>query len=452
MSMKENDTTLFWDRTLKKIKARLNNDMIFDNFFRDTYIDHIDGNAMFVVCPNALSAMVLGTTYKTLVDKIVTESSESIFDIHFIEKPSTKTEAKIQIEKPAYFADNYISPQYTFKSFVVGQSNLEASQASIIVANNPGNQFNPLLIYGDSGLGKTHLLQAIGNEIREKKPNLKILYVHAQDFFQEFVKYTQGQKDGKNFIDWFKESVDVLLVDDVQFLANKRATEESFFTIYNNMYAAGKQVVLTSDMHPSKLNGLDERLKTRFVQGLPVSVGAPDEAMCQEILKLRIQANNLDVNDFDPDAIGFFAKKFGRNVRELEGAFDRLLFYTVNIVPTKHITLKIAMDSVRSLIDIRDEEARLSEERIINTVAEYYNIPAREITGKIRTSQIALARHISMYLIRTLLDVPFVKIGQIFGGKDHATVMSGVQKVEKGMKVDADLKKAVTELTERLKK
>ena len=269
---------------------------------------------------------------------------------------------------------------------------------------------------------------------------------------RQFVRFTKNETGGKNFVEWFQENVDVLLVDDVQMLANKRATEEYFFNIYNYMYANSKQVVLTSDVHPSKINGLDERLKSRFIHGLPVSIQPPESETCEEILKSKIASSDLDISDFDPEVIEYFARKFSKNVRELEGAFDRLLFYTVNIKPTKHIDLATAMDSVSSLVDVKDDETRLSEQKIINVVAEYYGLPSYQLTGKIRTSQIALARHIAMYLIRTLLDVPFTKIGLVFGGKDHATVMNGVQKVEKSMKTDPELKAAITELTGRLKK
>jgi chromosomal replication initiator protein len=166
-----------------------------------------------------------------------------------------------------------------------------------------------------------------------------VLYVHAQEFLNEFIKYVQGDNEGTNLVEWFKNSVDLLLVDDVQFLANKPRTEETFFSIYNNFYSAGKQVVLTSDQNPTLLNGLDERLKTRFVSGLPLAIKPIEKETCESILRLKIEANGLNVNDFDPDVITYFATTFGKNVRVLEGALDRLLFYTVNIHQTKHIDL-----------------------------------------------------------------------------------------------------------------
>jgi len=334
---------------------------------------------------------------------------------------------------------------------VVGPANREAYQAALMVTQNPGETYNPVLIYGDSGLGKTHLLNAIGNAINEKYPSLRVLYVTAQDFFNEYLKFVSGTQTGISIIDWFKQSVDVLLIDDVQFLTNKQKTEETFFAIYSNFYSAGKQVVLTADQHPKYLNGLDERLKTRFVGGLPLSIKAPEKETCEAILKLRIEANGLNVSDFDPEVITYFAGKFSSNIRELEGALDRLLFYIISIKPTKHVDLATAMAAVDSLVDVQDDQTKLSEDKIINAVADYYSLAPYQLTGKIRTSQIAMARHIAMYLIRTMLDVPFTKIGQTFGGKDHATVMNGVEKVENSLKTDKDLFKAVSELEARLK-
>jgi chromosomal replication initiator protein len=440
-----------WDRILLKIKAKMNDQLVYDSFFEGSYIDSIQDNQMIVVANSGLAVSILSTKYKDMVDGIVHEATESNFQIKFVEKDDIKKTVEIKPVKPAFFADSEINPQYTFKNYVVGPSNREAYQASLMISQNPGKLFNPLLIFGGSGLGKTHLLHAIGNAVKEKFPTTRVLYVHAQEFLNEFIKYVQGDNEGTNLVEWFKNSVDLLLVDDVQFLANKPRTEETFFSIYNNFYSAGKQVVLTSDQNPTLLNGLDERLKTRFVSGLPLAIKPIEKETCESILRLKIEANGLNVNDFDPDVITYFATTFGKNVRVLEGALDRLLFYTVNIHQAKHIDLKVAMDSVSSLEGAEDAKTQLSEDKIINAVADYYSLAPYQLTGKIRTSQIAMARHIAMYLIRTMLDVPFTKIGQTFGGKDHATVMNGVEKVENSIKTDKALAKAVSELETRLK-
>jgi chromosomal replication initiator protein len=440
-----------WDRILIKIKAKMNDPLVYDSFFEGSYIDSIHDNQMIVVANSGLAVSILSTKYKDMIDGVVHDATESNFDIKFVQKEDIKKTVEIKPTKRAFFSDSDINPQYTFKNFVVGPSNREAYQAALMISQNPGKLFNPVLIYGGSGLGKTHLLHAIGNAVKEKFPTMKVLYVHAQDFLNEYIKYVNGQNEGTNLVEWFRQEVDLLLVDDVQFLANKPRTEETFFSIYNNFYSVGKQVVLTSDQNPSLLNGLDDRLKSRFVSGLPLAIKPIEKETCESILRLKIDANGLDVNDFDPEVISYFATTFGKNVRVLEGAFDRLLFYTVNIHKTKHIDLSTAMDSVSSLAEAQDAKTQLSEEKIINAVADYYSLAPYQLTGKIRTSQIAMARHIAMYLIRTMLDVPFTKIGQTFGGKDHATVMNGVEKVENSLKTDKDLFKAVSELEARLK-
>ncbi len=445
------EITQMWDRILPRIKEELGNNLVFDSLFADSYIDSIQGNEMLVVVNTLMAANVLNDNYKEMVNKVISEATESNFIAKFMTIDEAKKKTIVQEpETPAYFGDSVLNPNYTFKNFIVGNSNREAYQAALLASQDPGRLYNPILIYGDSGLGKTHLLHAIGNAAKEKFPKLKVLYVHAQEFLDEYIKYVKGDREGVSIVDWFKSSVDMLLVDDVQFLSNKKSTEETFFSIYNNLYAAHKQIVLTSDQHPSKLNGLDVRLQTRFTQGLPLSINQPELETCENILKMRIIANGLNPDDFDSDALSFLASKFGKNVRELEGAFDRLLFYTINIQPTKHIDLKTVMNSVSGLINVKDAEEKLSEQKIIDTVADYYNLAPYQLTGNIRTSQIAMARHISMYLIRLLLDTPFTKIGKAFGGKDHATVMNGVNKVEKQLKTDETLKKVVEELKKRL--
>lgn len=452
MNASISEITQLWDRILPRIKDEMNDNMVFDSFLSDSYIDSIQGNEMNVVVNSSVASSVLNSKYKDMINSVVASATESNFVVKFItsSEVADKKVNKIE-EKTPYFSDSVLNPNYTFKTFVVGPSNREAYQASLMASQNPGKLYNPILIWGDSGLGKTHLLHAIGNAAKEKLPKLKVLYVHAQEFLDEYIKYVKGDREGVSIVDWFKSSVDMLLIDDVQFLSNKKNTEETFFSIYNNFHAMNKQIVITSDQHPSKLNGLDDRLKTRFVQGLPLSISQPEKETCENILRMRIEANGLNISDFDEDALAFLASRFGKNVRELEGAFDRLLFYTINIQPSKHIDLKTAMKSVSGLVNIKDDEEKLSEQKIINVVADYYNLAPHQITGNIRTSQIAMARHIAMYLIRDMLDTPFTKIGKAFGGKDHATVMNGVNKVEKSLKTDDSLKEAVNELKDRLK-
>jgi chromosomal replication initiator protein len=442
-----------WDRVLEKLQTRINDRHIFDSFFSDTYIHTIDGDEIKVVVNSGLAANLLSTKYLDVLGLTVSEITQTNFKLNFVQKVDLEKNIKNTEKKPAFFANSFVNRKYTFDNFVVGTSNREAHQAAVLIASNPGKLFNynPLFIYAQSGLGKTHLLHAIGNYVRENAPSLKVLYITTDDFVDEFIKYVSGEKDSDNMKDFFK-AVDVLMIDDIQFLSEKVKTEEMFFHIFNHLVNAGKQIILTSDRHPSEIRGIESRLVTRFNSGLTMSISVPDLTTRVAILKKKIEANGLDITYFDEEVFHFFAERFSNNVRELEGALNRLVFYVINIKQTKHITMAIAIESVQPLIGSGSPISSLTENRIINTVADYYNLTSQQLTGRIRTTQIAMARHIAMYLIRTLLDTPFLKIGVLFGGKDHSTVMNAVKKVEKSLKVDEAIATAVDQLQKRLKK
>ncbi len=445
-----------WGRALKRIEEQLGEKQLFDSFFADSYIYEIRDNVIVVVVSTALAKNLMSSKYYDLVANVVNEITQSNFRLEFllnseIKQSQTTVEQSAVSKKPQYFKDAVLNPNLTFDNFVVGLFNREASQASLLIASNPGKMFNPLFIHSQCGLGKTHLLHAIGNYIsKERNPNAKILYITANDFVEEYIRYVRGEKESQSLKDFFAD-VDVLLLDDVQFLENKVNTQEMFFYIYSNMINHGKQIVITSDRQPNELVKLEDRLVTRFSQGLVVKIEEPDQNTCVEILRKKIEALGLDVNRFDENVLYFYADKFSKNVRELEGALHRLIFVTANIKKTDKVTIEDAVDAVSSLVGGNQLKTQLNEQKIINVVADYYNLTPSQLTGKIRTGQIALARHIAMYLIRQMLDVPLKKIGDMFGGKDHTTVMSAISKVDKELKTNEGLKKAIGELEKRLK-
>lgn len=447
------EITQLWDKALIKIEERLGEKQIFDSFFANSYINEINNNEITVVVNSALAARLISTKYNDIITDIINELTESNFRMKYILASEIKqTESPVNVvKKQNYFKDATLNPKLTFDNFVVGDFNREASQAALYVASNPGKTFaQPLFIYSNSGLGKTHLLQAIGNYIlKEVKPGAKILYIAASDFVEEFIRFIKGEKDAQSLKDFF-DTVDVLLLDDVQLLANKNQTQEMFFTIYNKLIENNKQIVLTSDKQPSELHGLEDRLVTRFTKGLTVNIKEPDQNTCVEILKKKIIANGLDLDIFDDSVLYFFAEKFSKDIRELEGALNRLIFHIITSKQTGRITMDVAVEAVQSLVGGKSISTQLNEQKIINVVADYYNLTSSQLTGKIRTGQIALARHIAMYLIRIKLDVPLKKIGDMFGGKDHTTVMSAITKVEKELKTNETLKAAVEELEKRL--
>ena len=448
--------TQLWDRSLRKIEEQLGEKQLFDSFFAGSYIYEVKGDTITVVVNSALAKSLIKTKYMDLVTLVVNEVTQSNFKLDFVVEADVKgreqiIETPVQQKKQQYFQNAVLNTNLTFDNFVVGSFNREASQAALLIASNPGTMFNPLFIYSHSGLGKTHLLHAVGNYIiKEKKPNAKILYITANDFVEEYIRYVRGEKESQSLKDFFAD-VDVLLLDDVQFLANKVNTEEMFFYIYTSMINSGRQIVITSDRQPNELKDLEDRLVTRFTQGLVVKIEEPDQNTCVEILRKKIESNGLDLSNFDENVLYFYADRFSKNVRELEGALNRLIFTVVTMKKTDKITMDVAVEAVSSLVGGKQLATQLNEQKIINVVADYYNLTSSQLTGKIRTGQIALARHLAMYLIRDMLDVSLKKIGDMFGGKDHTTVMSAIQKVDKELKTDESLQRAVEELKKRLK-
>ena len=445
-----------WQQTLKVIDKKLDERAIFDSFFANSYIQDIKGNTVTVAVGSATAERLLSSRYVDIIKDSLGEVTDNNYDLVFVQqdsiaKSNTKNLfAQKEESEPSFFKDAKLDTNLTFDSFVEGAFNIEAYRAASVVAKNPGQAFNPLFIYSNSGLGKTHLLHAIGNKIQAKNPKAKILYIDANDFVDEYVKYVKGEKESETLKDFFS-SIDVLLLDDVQFLQNKVKTEEMFFYIYQKMINNNKQVVITSDRQPTELKGLEDRLVTRFSQGLTVNINNPDQATCVKILEKQIENAGLDISNFDPAVLHFYADKFSDNVRELEGKFNRLIFYVSEIKQVEKIDLDVAIEAVSNITNVKNAAAQLSEQKIINVVSDYYNLAPGQLVGKTRTGQIALARHVAMYLIRINIDIPLTKIGAMFGGRDHTTVMNGITKVEEMLKTDESLKAVINDLQKTLK-
>ena len=438
-----------WERILEGVKEDFDA-KVYDSMLLDSYLSRIDGTKLVVVVNSSTAAKLLNENYSDFINGVVRSKTQSDYVVEFIDKEHEEIDVAVEEKNSVFFKSSFINQQLNFDNFVVGESNREASQAALVIAANPGRTYNPLFIYSDSGLGKTHLLHAVGNYIKTNNPSKKVLYLPAEDFFDEYVNYVKGKESSEDLVSFFKREVDVLLLDDVQLLANKKNTLVIFFNVFSSMLNAGKQVVVASDKSPNELEGFEARLITRFNAGLTVNIKALDLETSKNILRTKIKMLDLDINNIDEEAIDFYAKKFSRSVRDLEGALNRLMFISTIKGPGR-ITLEVAMDAVKNQLDIETEKQTLSEQKILNVVADYYNLPVHQLTGKQRTNQVAMPRHIAMYLIRTLLDVSYTKIGQSFGGKDHSTVMNGVEKVEKQLKTDQSLQKAIEDLKNKLK-
>ena len=440
-----------WESVLSLLKETIEDRHVFDSFFATTKLYKIDGNKFIILTTSKLSYTFLSSRYLSSIENAVKNVTETNYSISFINQDDIQSSIQTMGEEPKhnFFQSCSLNSKYTFDNFVVGNSNQEAVQASLFITTSPGESFNPLFIYSKSGLGKTHLLHAIGNHIKEKRPFYRVLYITTDAFIDEFVKYVRGNQQDESLKDFLK-TVDVLLVDDIQFLSEKNKTAEMFFNVFNYLISNGKQVVLTSDKSPNELKGLDDRLVSRFNMGLSVNIKNPDVDTCIEILKRKIEANSLNINDFDYDGLIYLAENFSRNVRELEGALNRLLFYKISTKHTSKIDVDTIMDSVSGIKSIKDKSKSLTEDRIIEVVGDYYRLTEEQIKSKVRTSQIALARQICMYLCRNIFNTPFVQIGKIFGGRDHSTVMTAVEKVENLLKTDTQLSTAISQIKKSL--
>ena len=451
------ETTRLWEKALKKIEEKLNEKKTFDSWFADTYIYDINGSLITIAVKRPVAKVLLSGQYKQLILSTLADITDDNYEVAFVtydeianasKKSGITSKSSEKEVKAKYFENASIKFDLTFDNFVVGDCNKEAHKAAKYVAENDDILFNPLFIYSHSGLGKTHLLCAIGNKILERKPNAKILYIAANDLVEEYVKFLRAEKEGNSLKDFFK-TVDVLLLDDVQFLAGKTRTEEMFFYIYQDMIGKNKKVIITSDRQPIELNNLEDRLVTRFKQGLTVSIKEPDLDTCAGIFKAKLLDYGIPEDRVDPLVINFVAEKFNKDIREIEGVAKRLKFFSLD---GEKITVESAITVIGEIRGGNEVENTINIQKIINVVADYYKISPAQLASKVRTGQVALARHIAMYLIRRHLDVSLERIGDAFGGKDHTTVMSGINRVDKELKTNEQLRQAIDELEANLNK
>ncbi len=450
-SIKDRQVMEIYQKLLERIRESTDH-KLFDNMFSgDSFeLKSLDnGHALFVADSESNAAMIR-SAFSTMITNDLNEITESKYTIEITDRFSyAKRKDAVEQADTKFFQNCHISSTYTFENFVTGPCNKDAYLASLFAVENPGKS-NPIFLYSKSGLGKTHLLQAIGNSYKSKHPDSRVLFITTDDFVSEFVRFIKGNKGSENLKDFFS-TVDILLVDDIQFLARKEDTQVMFFNVFNLLVSQGKQIVITSDRSPVELKGLQDRLVSRFSGGLSIGITNPDKDTLVEILKMKIKANNLKVEFFEPQVLDYLAFNYSKNVRELEGAFTKLLFALTIHKPEGKITLQFTKsvfedDEVRRL-----QSGKIDIGKIISEVAQYYSLTESQLKSKVRTSQIALARQIAMYLSRTLLNLPYQEIGRQFG-KDHTTVLANVQKIDKNMNSDPTLKKAVKELTDDIKK
>ena len=334
---------------------------------------------------------------------------------------------------------------YTFENFIVGGSNKLAEAACRAVANHTEDSFNPLFIYGGSGLGKTHLLCAIRNSVKAKNPSMKVLYLKGDEFTNEMVEaISQGVAARKIFREKYRY-LDMLLIDDIQFIGGKESTQEEFFHTFNTLYEGKKQIVLTSDRPPKEIKTLEERLRTRFEWGLIADIQPPD--IETRIAILNRKAKDLGV-DLSPEVADYIAQRLKKNIRQLEGAIKKLK--ALLILDHVEINIAAAQNAIRDVLSDNVTVPVLID-RVLSEVSSYFGLTAEDLCSKKRTAEIAMARQIAMYAIREMAAVSLTQIGDVFGGRDHTTVMHSIHKVEDEMKVNPHLKSDVDEIMANIK-
>lgn len=450
---------ILWSNFLDQIKDELS-PVLFNTWFAETKLFRLHNGKAYIVVPLSVHKKHLIDNYHDLIVNTLSDVTGSIYDLELLLEDEVEEEKKKEVlikqeqleqertKSVNTFHSNLMS-KYTFDNFIVGNSNKFAHAAALSVAENPGNMYNPLFIYGNSGLGKTHLMHAIGNYMVEHL-NKKVLYVTSDQFIQDFINMNKKDDKGTNlsFVELFKNkyrNIDVLIIDDIQFLSGANATQNEFFNTFNSLHNDNKQIIISSDRSPDDLKVFEDRLKTRFCWGLTVNIFPPDFQLRTEIIRKKIIAGNFE-QEIPEDVIQYIASNINTDVRNLEGSITRVLAYAA-IWGKSEITLDLAIDALKDFIS-KGMGEKDDIHRIQKIVSDYFQISVEDIRSKKRSSNISFPRQIAMYLCRTMTNESFPKIGTEFGGKDHSTVMHSVEKIENEIKVNKDL----ANIIEKLKK
>lgn len=428
------DITEIWDKTLQSVKENINSPVGYNVHIKSSSPVSLINSVFTISVPTSINKNIIEFRYKNFIEssleKVTSEklSLEIVIGDSNIKADKENNDKKIPIQ---YETNNYgVNSKYTFDNFVVGSSNEYASAAAKKTAEAPGQIYNPLFIYGNSGLGKTHLMHAIGNKIKENNPSSNVIYVPCERFTNEFIvsirEFTTDKFRSKY------RAADVLLVDDVQFLEGKEAVQEEFFHTFNELFNYNKQIVLTSDRKPSDLTTLTDRLRTRFGQGLTIDISVPNYETRVAILQKKSQAHNVII---DNDILEYIADHIRSSIRELEGA----LLNVISMSEIKHcdITMDFVKKTLESVIS-GDDKIKVTPKKIIQRVSVYYNISENDLTGKIKTKEIAIPRQVAMYLCRKLLSLNDTSISKEFS-KDRTTVKHNIEKIESEINTDENL-------------
>lgn len=442
-----------WQAVLGEIETSVSH-AVFMTWFKPTeLVIHPDGSFSIAVS-NVFAKQQFEAKFDTQIIAALQKNGVQVTSVEYViktdnpkKRPNNESSAPLSemvaarpSAKPARRRNENLNPKYTFDNFVVGSSNDLAFAAGQAVAKYPGEKYNPIFIYGGAGLGKTHLIQAIGNEIRRAKTDMSVLYVSSETFVSEFLDAVQFKKKG--FADKYR-SVDVLIVDDIQFIAGRQATQEAFFHTFNHLHQANKQIILSSDKPPKSIPTLTERLRSRFEWGMSIDIQMPDYETRIAIVRTKAALSGVELSE---ETAEYLAKNINTNIRELEGALNQLLaFCEVRGLAPDVETASGLLGNVK-----QSRPHHLTPKQIVDKTARYFQLDTKEILSAKRDKHIVVPRQIAMYLLRSELHLSFPRIAAELGRKDHTTAIHSVEKIEKAIKLDFIIREQVVDIREKL--
>ncbi|EJD77071.1 chromosomal replication initiator protein DnaA [Staphylococcus epidermidis] len=443
-----------WDKVLEIAQERISNTS-YQTFIKDTQLYSLKNDEAIILVSLPFNASWLNQRYSEIMQAIIYDVIGYEVKPHFISEDelasynnvNTQEVQETQVQHSSIDDKTWGKEQFnmhnTFDTFVIGPGNRFPHAASLAVAEAPAEAYNPLFIYGGVGLGKTHLMHAIGHHVLSNKPNAKVIYTSSEKFTNEFIKSIRD-----NETEAFREKyrkIDVLLIDDIQFIQNKEQTQEEFFHTFNELHQNNKQIVISSDRPPKEIAKLEDRLRSRFEWGLIVDITPPDYETRMAILQKKIEEENLDI---PPEALNYIANQIQSNIRELEGALTRLLAYSK--LQGKPITTELTAEALKDIIQ-SPKSKKITIQDIQKVVGQYYSVRIEDFSAKKRTKSIAYPRQIAMYLSRELTDFSLPKIGEEFGGRDHTTVIHAHEKIANDIKSDPTFKQEVENLEKEIR-
>jgi chromosomal replication initiator protein len=443
----QDNVAIVWENALKLIKDELA-EVSFNTWFKVIQPVEITGERILLCAPTDFIKNILEARYITLIFNALEQVTSTEYDIRIILPEEKDADARAANARQRNENDTLVSgigilnPKYTFDTFVIGNSNRFAHAASLAVSEAPAKSYNPLFLYGGVGLGKTHLMHAIGHYILRNNPKTRVVYTTSEKFTNDLINSIRDDKNVE-FRNRYR-TTDVLLVDDIQFIADKERTQEEFFHTFNSLYEASKQIIISSDRPPKEIPTLEDRLRSRFEWGLICDIQPPDFETRIAILKKKAKIEDITIPD---EALAYIAKKIESNIRELEGALNRVAAYST--LTTREINMDLTQEALKDFFSNAQPKA-ITIDIIKRVISEYYSVKTEDFKSSKRTRAIAFPRQIAMYLAREHTDLPLVKIGEEFGGRDHTTVMHAYDKICSELKTDESLKIALSEINRKL--